>query len=249
MENSFALRLTAAEKSKFLGRCYGWMALALFLSSVTAFFTAANIFTFSPDGRPVLTALGKILFAGNGMGYIFLCVIEIALVLFLTAGIRKMSVGAACAFFIVYSIVNGFTLSSIFAVYQITSIANAFLATSITFVLMCLWGSKTKSDLSKLGRYCVMALLGVVLATVLHVVLMLITKAPLAMLDLVISIATVLIFTGLTAYDSQKILRTAENARNNADFKKVAILGALELYLDFINLLLALLRLFGKKRD
>ena len=248
MTQSNSLRLSSAQKSQFLGRCYGWMAFALFLSAVVAYFVAANMYV-ETDGRPVLSTLGRLLFAGKGMGFIVLCIAEIVIVLVLTARICTMSVGGACFAFVLYSVVNGITLSSIFAVYEIGSIANAFLATSITFVIMCIYGSHTKSDLTKLGRYCIMALLGIMLATVLHFVLMLVTGAPLAMLDLVISIATVLVFTGLTAYDSQKIIKTAENARDTADFKKVAILGALELYLDFINLLLTLLRLFGKRKD
>ena len=189
------------------------------------------------------------LFAGRGMGFMLLCFLEIAVVIFLTAKIRTMSVFTARFSFILYSVINGISLSSIFAVYQIASIANAFLATSATFVVMCIYGSKTKSDLTKLGRYCVMGLLGILLATLLHFILGFFTGAPLAMLDLLVSIATVLVFTGLTAYDSQKILKTAENSKNTDDYKKVAILGALELYLDFINILLALLKLFGKRKD
>ena len=94
-----------------------------------------------------------------------------------------------------------------------------------------------------------MGLWGILLASLLHFILMFFAKAPLSMLDLLISIATVLVFTGLTAFDSQKIVKTAENAKNTDDFKKVAIMGALELYLDFINLLLALLKIFGKRKD
>ena len=225
------------------------MAFALFLSAVVAYFTAANLFTQTLDGHMQLSYLGKMLFAGRGMGFMLLCFLEIAVVIFLTAKIRTMSVFTARFSFILYSVINGISLSSIFAVYQIASIANAFLATSATFVVMCIYGSKTKSDLTKLGRYCVMGLLGILLATLLHFILGFFTGAPLAMLDLLVSIATVLVFTGLTAYDSQKILKTGENSKNTDDYKKVAILGALELYLDFINILLALLKLFGKRKD
>lgn len=249
MTQTKSLRLTVAEKSQFLSRCYGWMAFALFLSAVVAYFTAANLFIQALDGHMQLSYLGKMLFAGRGMGFMLLCFLEIAVVIFLTAKIRTMSVFTARFSFILYSVINGISLSSIFAVYQIASIANAFLATSATFVVMCIYGSKTKSDLTKLGRYCVMGLLGILLATLLHFILGFFTGAPLAMLDLLVSIATVLVFTGLTAYDSQKILKTAENSKNTDDYKKVAILGALELYLDFINILLALLKLFGKRKD
>ncbi len=245
---------TDAEKSRFLGRCYGWMAFALFVSAAAAFFTAANIFvTDEAAGRAVLSPLGKALF-GTGMfgikafGFMCLCVLEIAVVIFLSAKIRTLSVFAASAGFILYSVINGITLSSIFMVYEITSIANAFLTTAVTFVIMCIYGTKTKTDLTKAGRYLVMALMGVILASVIHFVLKMITGAPLAMLDLLISIASVIIFTGLTAYDAQKIILTAQQAQNTDDYKKVAVLGALELSLDFVTLFLALLHLFGKRK-
>ncbi len=114
---------------------------------------------------------------------------------------------------------------------------------------MCLYGTKTKKDLTKVGRYLVMALMGIIIASVIQFVLGWITGAPLAMMDLIISVATVIVFTGLTAWDSQKIVQTAAYAKDNDDYKKVAIIGALELYLDFINIFLALLRLFGKSKD
>ncbi|WP_178843736.1 Bax inhibitor-1/YccA family protein [uncultured Treponema sp.] len=249
MTQTKSLTLTTAEKSRFLGRCYGWMALALLLSAVVAYFTAANMFVQTPEGKLKLSALGSLLFSGHGMGFMVLCILEIVVVIFLTAKIRTMSVFAASLSYVVYSVLNGLTLSSIFAVYEISSIANAFLATAVTFGVMCFYGSRTKSDLTKLGRYCIMGLWGIILASLLHFILMFFAKAPLSMLDLLISIATVLVFTGLTAFDSQKIVKTAENAKNTDDFKKVAIMGALELYLDFINILLALLKIFGKRKD
>jgi len=255
MTQTKALRLTDTQKSQFLARCYGWMAFALFLSAVIAYFTALNIFTTdSQTGRIVFTSFGQALYGKgpfnvNGFGLISLCILEIAIVIFLQAKIKTLSVFAASVSFILYAVVNGLTLSSIFMVFEISSIANALLATSVTFIIMCVYGTHTKSDLTKVGRYLVMALMGIILACIVHFVLKMITGAPLAMLDLLISIATVIVFTGLTAWDAQKIIKTAEFAKSSDDYKKVAILGALELYLDFINLLLALLRLFGRRRD
>ena len=249
MTQTKSLTLTTAEKSRFLGRCYGWMAFALLLSAVVAYFTAANMLVETPEGKLRLSFLGSLLFSGHGLGFMVLCILEIVVVIILSAKIRTMSVFSASFFYVIYSVLNGFTLSSIFAVYEITSIANAFFATAVTFGVMCFYGSRTKSDLTKLGRYCIMGLWGIILASILHFVLRFFTKAPLTMLDFLISIATVLVFTGLTAFDSQKIVKTAETARNTEDFKKVAIMGALELYLDFINLLLALLKIFGKRKD
>lgn len=249
MTESNSISKSVSSKSAFLAGTYGWMAFALFISSAVAYAVSVFMWSETPDGGRVLSSLGKLLFGGKGSGYLVLCVLEIVVVIWLSSQIRKLSVGAAVAGFIFYSAVNGLTLSSIFCVYDISSIANAFLATSVTFLVMCVYGRKTKSDLSKAGRFFFMALVGIIIASALQFVIMLFTKAPLAMLDLLISIATVIVFTGLTAYDSQKIVRTAENARDSDDYKKVSILGALELYLDFINIFLSLLRLFGKKRD
>ena len=227
---------TANERSRFVGRTYGWMALALFVSAASAFMVA-NSYT-----------LLKLIFGHGIVGWLVLAVAEIGLVIWLSASIRKISVTAAVAGFVAYAVLNGATLSSIFFVYRIDSIASAFFTTALLFGVMSVYGMRTKSDLTSLGRYLMMGLIGVILASLVGGIVSLITKTPLSMLNVLISVATVVIFTGLTAYDAQKIMRTAAHANGNDDYKKVSILAALELYLDFINLLLALLRLFGKKR-
>lgn len=246
---SKAVSLSQTEKSKFLSRTYGWMAFALFLSAAVAYWTSVNIFVVNEFGARIPTQFGNMLFGNSGIGFIVLAVLEIAVVIWLTATIRKLSFGVALIGFLFYSVINGLTLSSIFVVYKINSIASAFLASAVTFTVMSLYGLKTKSNLSSAGKYLMMGLMGIILASVIQFVITLITGAPLAMMDLLISIATVVIFTGLTAYDSQKILVTAEYANSSDEYKKVALLGALELYLDFINIFLALLKLFGKRRD
>ena len=227
---------TANERSRFVGRTYGWMALALFVSAASAFMVA-NSYT-----------LLKLIFGHGIVGWLVLAVAEIGLVIWLSASIRKISVTAAVAGFVAYAVLNGATLSSIFLVYRIDSIASAFFTTALLFGVMSVYGMRTKSDLTSLGRYLMMGLIGVILASLVGGIVSLVTKTPLSMLNILISVATVVIFTGLTAYDAQKIMRTAAHANGNDDYKKVSILAALELYLDFINLLLALLRLFGKKR-
>ena len=227
---------TASERSRFVGRTYGWMALALFVSAASAFIVA-NSYT-----------LLKLIFGHGIVGWLVLAVAEIGLVIWLSASIRKISVTAAVAGFVAYAVLNGATLSSIFFVYRIDSIASAFFTTALLFGVMSVYGMRTKSDLTSLGRYLMMGLIGVILASLVGGIVSLVTKTPLSMLNILISVATVVIFTGLTAYDAQKIMRTAAHANGNDDYKKVSILAALELYLDFINLLLALLRLFGKKR-
>lgn len=245
MENLKTINNSVSASSRFLGRTYGWMAFALLISSVVAYFTSLFMFVPTSDGR----TFGALLFGNRGMGFIILSILEIVVVIFLSAKIRTISVGAAVFSFIFYALLNGLTLSSIFTVYDITSVANAFLATSLTFFVMSIYGSKTKSNLAKAGKYLMMGLIGIILASVLHFVIAFFTKAPLKMLDLLISIATVVIFTGLTAYDSQKVLAISKSASDSDAYKKIAIIAALELYLDFINILLALLKLFGRRRD
>lgn len=237
MEETRAVRrLSENEKTTFIGRTYGWMALALFVSAASAFAVASS------------PTLMRLIFGHGIVGWAVLAVAEIGLVIWLSASIRKISVASAAIGFITYAVLNGATLSSIFFVYQIDSIAMAFFTTAVLFSVMSLYGLRTKRDLTSFGRYLMMALIGVILASAIGGIISFITKTPLNMLNILVSVATVVIFTGLTAYDSQKIIRTAEYATASDDYKKVSIIAALELYLDFINLLLALLRLFGKKR-
>lgn len=237
-----ALSLTESEKSAFMTRTYGWMGVALLISAVTAFATSRGIY--SANG---LSPLGRFLF-GNGMiGFFALAIAEIVLVFWLTKSIRKMSVQTATVGFVAYSVLNGVTLSSIFIAYHISSIAAAFFGCAAMFFALCLYGTTTKRNVLSLGKYLMMGLVGVVVASLAQMVIGFFTKTP-PMLDFLISIATIVVFTGLTAYDAQKIIRTAEQADGSDEYRKVALLGALELYLDFINMFLTLLRLFGKRR-
>lgn len=238
MAETKALRLAAEkEQSRFLAKTYLWMAFALAISAVTAFVTASS---------PTLLQL---LFGGRAMGFLILAIAEIVLVFAMSARIRTMSVGGCVLGFLVYSVMNGMTLSSIFIVFRIESIAYCFLSTAILFMVMSIWGFTTKRNLNTFGRYLMMALFGVIIAGLVGWIVSRVSGAPLAMLDVLISVATVIIFTGLTAWDAQKIVKTASHARDTDDYKKVSIMAALELYLDFINILLALLRLFGRRND
>lgn len=232
-----ALALTKSEKQAFVTRTYGWMAFALLISAVSAFFTAQS--------HALLTMLS----ANGHIGFWILCIAEIILVLVLSAKIRTISLGAATAGFIAYSVIDGITLSSVFLIFQMDSIAAAFLGSALMFGIMSVYGITTKRDLTTFGTYLMMAVVGVIIASLVQFLLSLFTRASFTMFDILISIATAVIFTGLTAYDSQKVIRTAEYARDSDDYKKVSILAALELYLDFINIFLSLLRLFGKRRD
>lgn len=221
------------EQKKFMARVYGWMALALAISFVAALAVVA------------VPALWKVIF--NGITLLVLCIAEIALVFFLSAKIRTISMGTASIAFIAYSVINGLTLSSIFLIYQIGSIVSAFLASALMFGAMSIYGLKTKQNLNSAGRYLMMGVMGIIIASLLQMVLGLFMNVT--VLDRLIAIVTVVVFTGLTAYDTQKMLNASAYADGSETFKKASIIGALQLYLDFINIFLSLLRLFGRRRS
>ena len=171
-----------------------------------------------------------------------LIIAEFALVIGVSAAINKLSLTTATLMFILYSVINGALLSYIFILYTASSISTVFFITAGTFAAMAVVGYTTKTDLSSLGKILLMALIGLIIATVVNVFV----KS--SGFDMILSYVGVLIFVGLTAYDSQKIkqmLLQAPDAGESA--QKVALLGALSLYLDFINLFIYLLRIFGKR--
>ncbi|MGP1594265.1 MAG: Bax inhibitor-1/YccA family protein [Treponema sp.] len=214
---------------RFLTCVYGWMVAALAISGVSA-----AVFIYS---RPL-----QMLVYGNAFGYLILVIAQVALVTVLSAGIRKMSFPAAAAVFTGYSILNGVTLSSILLLYTASSVINIFIVTALLFGCMSVYGATTKSDLHSAGKYFMMGIIGLVIASVVNIFL---RSSP---LDWLISFVMVGVFTGLTAYDSQKMMQLALYSQNNEEYKKTALLGALELYLDFVNIFIALIRLFGKRR-
>ncbi len=212
-------------------KVYVWMSLALVITGITAYFVAHN--------ETLLMALvtNQVLFWGLVIG-------ELALVIGLSAAINRLSLTTATLMFVLYSIVNGATMSFIFLAYTASSITNVFFITAGTFAAMALFGYFTKIDLSAIGKYLMMALIGIIIATIVNIF----TKS--AGLTVVLNYLGVLVFVGLTAYDAQKIknmLLMAPDAGEAA--QKVALLGALSLYLDFINLFLYLLRILGARRD
>ena len=209
---------------------YGWMCAGLALSGVVAWFTAAS-------------GLWQTVLAGPG----FLgCVIaELALVFVLTLAINKLPVAIAYLMFAAYAAVNGLTLSVVFIAYELASVQKVFFITAGMFGGLAAWGSATKSDLSSIGSVCGMALWGVILASIVNLFF------HSSGLDWAISFVSILVFTGLTMYDAQKIRQIAaqEGMMDSKALHRVGILGALTLYLDFINLFLQILRFLGKKRD
>ncbi len=202
------------------------MFVGLLCTGIVSLMVAAN------------TALVNLIFS-NMIVFFGLLLAELALVFFVSARIQKMSFGAAVTCFLLYSLLNGVTLSMIFLIYTSNSVAVTFLVSSLLFGVMALYGITTKRDLTSFGNLAIMALIGVILASVVNFFLKSDT------FSYIISILAVAIFIGLTAYDTQKIKRLAENGAS----ENMGILGALTLYLDFINLFLNLLRLLGRRRD
>lgn len=212
-------------------KVYVWMTLALIITGVTAYTVAHN------ESLMLAILTNKVLLWG-------LFIAEFALVVGLSAAINRLSLSMATLMFILYSVVNGATMSFIFMVYTQSSITNVFLITALTFGAMAAFGYFTKADLTSLGKILFMALIGIIIATIVNIF----TKS--AGLAMILNYLGVLVFVGLTAYDSQKIkhmLLTAPDA--SEQFQKWALLGALSLYLDFINMFLYLLRIFGDRRN
>ncbi|SFW46863.1 hypothetical protein SAMN02910409_0091 [Prevotellaceae bacterium HUN156] len=210
-------------------KVYVWMTLALAITGLTAYGVAT-----SPG---VLQTI-----YGNSSVMWGIAIAELILVITVSSAINRLSLSVATLLFVLYSVLNGALFSSIFLVYTASSIATVFFITAGTFAAMALIGYTTKTDLSSMGKILLMALIGMIIATVVN----LFVKST--GLDLIISYIGVLVFVGLTAYDSQKIkqmLLQAPDAGEGA--QKVALLGALSLYLDFINLFLYLLRIFGRR--
>ena len=210
-------------------KVYVWMTLALVITGSTAYGVAT-----SPG---ILTALysNQLLFWG-------LVIAEFGLVFGVSAAINRLSLTTATLMFILYSVINGALLSSIFVIYTTSSIASVFFITAGTFAVMALIGYTTKTDLTSMGKILFMALIGIIIATVVNIFL----KS--SGLEMIVSYLGVLIFVGLTAYDSQKIKRKLQMAPDASEgSQKIALLGALTLYLDFVNLFIYLLRIFGRR--
>lgn len=210
-------------------KVYTWMALALVITGVTAYGVAI-----SPN-------LINLIF-GSKMVFFGLIIAELAMVMILTARLNKLSLASATMMFIGYSVLNGVTLASIFLVYTMSSIASTFFICAATFGVMSAYGAMTKTDLSSMGKLLFMALIGLIIATLVNVFV------GNSMLDLIISYVGVLVFVGLTAWDTQKIkMMLADADYMDESTQKLALIGALSLYLDFVNLFLYLLRIFGKR--
>jgi hypothetical protein len=213
-------------QNTLLRQVYAWMGLGLLLTAAMAVVTLSS------------PALLQLVF-GNRLVFYGLILGELGLVIAVSAAINRLSAATATALFLLYAALNGITFSVIFAVYTTESIASTFVVTAATFGAMSVYGYTTRRDLTNWGSFLFMGLIGIVIASVVNIFV----ESSAA--SWVISAIGVIVFTGLTAYDTWKIKAMAAAG---AQGRKPAILGALTLYLDFINLFLMLLRLFGNRR-
>ncbi len=221
-----------ARDRSIIKNVYLWMTAGLALTGVVAFGISSN--------QSIMSALisNQVLFFGA-------IIAELALVMYLSARIMKMSATAATLSFALYAFLNGVTLSVIFLAYTGATISLAFFTTAATFGAMSLYAMTTKRDLSGMGHYLLMGVIGIIVVSVINIFL----KSP--AIYYMISYIGVLVFMGLTAYDTQTILRWSAQAGSSISeeqYIKFSIMGALKLYLDFINIFLFMLRIFGRRR-
>jgi FtsH-binding integral membrane protein len=218
--------------NEFVRSVYNWMAVGLGLTGLVAFYVANS------------PAMLKLIF-GNKLIFFGLIIGELALVFSISARVNKMRASTATGLFLLYAALNGATLSVIFLMYTASSITSTFFICAATFVACSVYGMTTKRDLTSLGGFLMMGLIGIIIASLVN---MFMRSSGMSM---IISYIGVIVFVGLTAYDTQKLKTMALSQPAGLDagvVRKGAILGALSLYLDFINLFLMLLRIFGSRR-
>jgi len=227
-ENSQVLVRGASDvERRFMSAVYRWMALGLVVTAGVAYSVAST-----PEVLQVVI--------GNRMVFWGLIIAQFGLVMALSAAVNKLSAGVAGALFLLYSALTGATLSVILLAYTGNSVASAFAVTAGTFLAMSIFATVTKRDLSGWSSFLFMGLIGVVIASVVNIFM----KS--SMMQFVISAAAVVVFTGLTAYDTQRLRRMAVAG---AGIAALPVNGALSLYLNFINLFLSILNLFGGRRN
>lgn len=229
--NNLVRNYTAkAAQATLLRSVYLWMTLALIITGFVAMYVAKSY-------------MANIMIQ-NSMMFWGVLIAEVALVWYLSARIYKMSFTTATILFIIYSILNGVSMSILLLVYTTSSIATTFFVTAGTFGSMAIFGYITKKDLTRIGSLCIMGIIGIIIASLVNLFL------QNSMMDMIISYIGVLLFVGLTAYDSQKIKRllSGDDIEVNEATQKIALMGAMTLYLDFINLFIYLLRILGDRK-
>ncbi len=228
----------------YMLKVYNYMASGVFLTGIVSLIlfqlSGGYNIQVTSSGISGLTGLGQALFASPLMWVVMLA--PLGIVFYMSFGIRKMSASKAQGTFWVFAALMGASLASIFLVYTGASITRVFFITAGTFGAMSIYGYTTKRDLTKLGSFLMMGLIGIIIASIVNIFM----KSN--MMYFVISIIGVLVFVGLTAYDTQKIKNMYLEGDDSETSGKKAVMGALTLYLDFINLFIMLLRLFGQRR-
>jgi len=217
--------------NSFIRSVYNWMAIGLGITGFVAYYVANS------------ESLQQLIF-GNRILFFGLIIAEFGLVIAISARIQKMQASTATALFVLYSALNGATLSMIFLIYTASSITSTFFICAGTFVACSIYGWTTKRDLTSVGGFMAMGLIGIIIASVVNIFL----RSP--AMYMIISYIGVIVFVGLTAYDTQHLKNMAATQPDGLEagvVRKGAILGALKLYLDFINLFLMLLRIFGNR--
>jgi uncharacterized protein len=230
---SIPLKRTQAQirVNEFIRSVYNWMAIGLALTGFVAFFVSNS------------QTMMRLIF-GNQLIFFGLIIGELALVFSISARVHKMQASTATSLFVLYAALNGATLSAIFLIYTRSSITSTFFICAATFVASSIYGMATKRDLTAMGQFMFMGLIGIVIASVVNLFL------RSSGMSLIVSYIGVVVFVGLTAYDTQKLRTMALSQPDGLDagtIRKGAILGALTLYLDFINLFLMLLRILGNR--
>lgn len=228
---------TIINSSTLLRSVFSWMTLALIITTVSSM-----LFAFVPE----LLGLLLVQTATGVKMSIFAWVVMFAplgFVMLMSFGYNKLSYPALIGVFLAYSAVNGISLSFIFMIYELGSIFNVFLSSVALFAVMAIAGYTTKTDLTRMGSLLIIGLIGIVIASVINIFM------QSDKMSFICSILGVIIFTGLTAWDVQKIKNLASQDDGSSSFRKLAVMGALNLYLDFINIFLYLLRLFGGRKD
>lgn len=230
--------ISIANTSNLLRSVFSWMTLALVITTISSM-----LFAFVPELLQMLLVESE---TGGLKLSIFAWVVMFAplgFVLLMSFGFNRLSYPLLITLFLAYSAVNGISLSFIFMIYELGSILNVFLSCVALFAVMAIAGYTTKTDLTKLGSLLMIGLVGIIIASLINMFM------HSEKMDYICSILGVVIFTGLTAYDVQKIKSMAAEDDGSVSFRKLSVMGALTLYLDFINLFLYLLRLFGGKKD
>lgn len=229
-DQTYQIPQGATISAAFFPKVYGWMTAGLALTALAA------LFTLTSEGLLQLIFGNRLVFYGLIFG-------ELGLVIAMSAAINRISATVATLMFLLYSALNGITFAGIFLVYTQSSITSTFLVSAGTFGAMSLYGMATRRDLTGWGSFLFMGLIGIIIASVVNIFL------HSAMITWITSYLGVFIFVGLTAYDTQKLKRLSEAGfADEESRRKSAILGALTLYLDFINLFLMLLRIMGNRR-